>query len=147
MNFLLCKCFSLLLSHGAAGTCSLTLLKIKTEGISIYTENLTAKLQNSIQILAYCGIAKSVFEQPGPGAPTVRLGYIYILWLVWGAVLDKWLPFPKRAPRAKASKRGLGLCYTRKCFGFCLLSVPFPGSLNYSGLGICRENSQLRQKG
>ena len=27
-------------------------------------------------------------------------------------------------------------CYTRKCFGFCLLSVPFPGSLIYSGLGI-----------
>ena len=33
--------------------CSPTLFEIKTEGQSIYTENLNAKLKNSVQILAY----------------------------------------------------------------------------------------------
>ena len=47
----------------------MTLLEIKTEGQSIYTENLNANLKNSIQILAYRGIALAGFEQPGPRAP------------------------------------------------------------------------------
>ena len=48
---------------------SLTLFRIKPDGQSIYTENLTVKLRNSIHILACREKAKSGFEQPGPGAP------------------------------------------------------------------------------
>ena len=33
-----------------------------------YTENLSAKLQNSNQILLFPGLAQSDSEQPGPGA-------------------------------------------------------------------------------
>ena len=47
--------------HRALSQCNarprLILFEIKTEGQSIYTENLNAKLKNSIQIPAYCGIA------------------------------------------------------------------------------------------
>jgi len=38
-----------------------------------YTENLTAKLQTEIKILAYAGLSWSGFEQPGPGTPFLGL--------------------------------------------------------------------------
>ena len=45
---------------------SLRLFKPKTEGQTTYAENLTAKLQIGITILANPGLAWSGFKQPNP---------------------------------------------------------------------------------